>query len=153
MNIFPRPPKERTRELLLECGLPVGDLDALDFEYFLGCGDEEKPAGVIGLELHGREALLRSLAVTTDARSSGCGGALIAELEAFAKSQGVKDLYLLTETAERYFASRGYRSVERSAVAETIRQTREFSSLCSADAAVMKKSLDSLPARQALPDC
>ena len=146
MNIFRRPPRERTKALLLECGLPVRDLDALNFEYFLGCGDEENPAGVIGLELHGSEALLRSLAVTADARSSGCGGALIAELEAFAKSKGVNELYLLTETAESYFASRGYRSVARSSVAENIRQTREFSSLCPADAAVMKKSLASLPA-------
>lgn len=149
MNIFHRPTKKRTKELLLECGLPVRDLDALDFENFLGCGDEENPAGVIGLELHGREALLRSLAVTADARRSGCGGALIAELETLAKSLGVKELYLLTETAESYFASRGYRSVERHAVAENIRQTREFSSLCPADAAVMKKSLDSTPAGRA----
>ena len=141
MNIFHRPPKERTRELLLECELPVRDLDALDFDNFLGCGDEDKPAGVIGLELHGREALLRSLAVTADARSSGCGGALIAKLEAIAKSKGVNEMYLLTETAERYFASRGYRSVERRAVAASIRKTREFSSLCPADAAVMKKTL------------
>ena len=107
---------------------------------------KKKPAGVIGLELHGSEALLRSLAVTADARSSGCGGALIAELEAFARSKGVNELYLLTETAESYFASRGYRSVERGSVADSIRQTREFSSLCPADAAVMKKSLVSLPA-------
>lgn len=51
MNIFPHPPRDRALQLLAECDLPWSDLDASDLQYFLGCGDESAPNGIIGLGL------------------------------------------------------------------------------------------------------
>jgi amino-acid N-acetyltransferase len=141
MNIFPHPPRERALQLLAECDLPYSDLESSDLEFFLGCGDESAPNGIIGLERHGEDALLRSLAVSASCRESGCGTALVSQLEELAQSNGVRELYLLTTTAEAFFSRLGYRSVKRTAVPDHIKTTTEFSSLCPDDATVMKKPI------------
>lgn len=141
MDIFRHPPERRTLALLAECGLPAGDLTAADLDGFLGCGREDEPDGVVGLELHGAVALLRSLAVTSGSRDRGCGKALVSSAERLALSCGVQTVYLLTETAESFFAGLGYERVARDVVPDAIRETAEFSRLCPDSAAVMKKDL------------
>jgi len=136
-----RPPFARCRELLAECGLPADDLTAAHLEHFLGCGASACPDGIVGLEIHGSDALLRSLAVTAAVRGRGCGEALVAEAEALARAEGVRHLYLLTTTAESFFAKRGYARVARASVSCAIRQTTEFASLCPNSASVMCKVL------------
>jgi len=136
-----RPPIARCRELLAECGLPADDLTAAHVEHFLGCGDSAHPDGIVGLEIHGSDALLRSLAVTAAVRGRGCGEALVAEVEALARAEGIRQLYLLTTTAEAFFVKRGYARVERGSVPCAIRQTPEFTSLCPDSASVMCKVL------------
>jgi amino-acid N-acetyltransferase len=65
----------------------------------------------------------------------------VAEAERYARSKGVTDLYLLTTTAEGFFERLGYRRVVRENAPEAIRQTKEFSGLCSSSAAFMAKVL------------
>ena len=141
MHVFPAPPPARTLELLAECGLPTRDLTEAHFPLFLGCGDEGLPDGVAGLELHGDDALLRSLAVARRHRGKGCGRALALGVEALARRHGAGRLYLLTETAQPFFHALGFRDVAREAVPATVRASEEFSSLCPASATVMMKVL------------
>ncbi len=141
MQIFHRPPESRSRALLAECDLPTTDLESRHFDHFLGCGSAEEPQGIVGLEIFGSVALLRSLAVTEEARGLGCGQALVAGAETYAIEKGVHDLYLLTNTAERFFARLGYSRSERNAAPEPIKRTQEFSSLCPDSAALMVKKL------------
>ncbi len=141
MKIYQRPPMDRSVELLVDCRLPYSDLTESSFEYFLGCGDEANPKGIIGLELRGEDALLRSLAISADARGKGCGEELVAKLEDLARSKCIRNLYLLTDTAEKYFERLGFEKVERHLVSNAIRETEEFSTLCSEDAVVMRKAL------------
>jgi amino-acid N-acetyltransferase len=54
---------------------------------------------------------------------------------------GVEVVYLLTTTAESFFAHRGYRRIERSQAPESIRSTREFSEICPASSAFMSKRM------------
>lgn len=49
----------------------------------------------------------------------------------------VRALYLLTLTAEDYFATRGFARVGREHVPETVMQSREFLGLCPASAIAM----------------
>ncbi len=58
-----------------------------------------------------------------------------------ARSQGVRDVYLLTTTAEDFFARRGYVRIGREKAPRTIRSTREFADLCPASSAFMVKHL------------
>ncbi|ETW98953.1 MAG: hypothetical protein ETSY1_16750 [Candidatus Entotheonella factor] len=142
MHIYPQPSASQAIELLTACGLPTSDLKPEHFEHFLGCGGEAHLEGLVGLEIHRPDGLLRSLAVTETVRHQGCGKALVAGIEALARSQHLRTLYLLTDTAEAFFERLGYTRVARETVPLGIQQTEEFSSLCPDDAAVMKKELE-----------
>jgi L-amino acid N-acyltransferase YncA len=141
MNIFRNPSESAVKNLLAESNLPSSDLTVDHLKDFFGCGPKEKLNGVVGLEIYGKVALLRSLAVTEDCRGSGFGKALVAEAEGYAQSRGVTEIYLLTSTAERFFERLGYKRASREAAPEAIRRTREFSDLCPSSSAFMMKTL------------
>lgn len=145
MRIHPHPAAAKVRTLLAACELPTTDLEDEHFEHFFGCGDEADPKGIVGVELHGEFGLLRSLAVDQTARRRGCGKLLVKEVEQYAAGRGVRSLYLITTTAEGYFAALGYKRVDRAQVPAAIRNTQEFSGLCPASASVMVKNLLNLP--------
>jgi len=139
MRIHRQPREIVAKRLLAECNLPTSDLESQHFEHFFGCGQPENPEGVVGLEIHGAVALLRSLAVAENSRGMGCGRALVAEAERHAWTQGVREVYLLTTTADRFFSDLGYQRVERDSAPEAIRNTKEFSSLCPSSSTFMVK--------------
>ena len=141
MQIFHRPPEAPSRALLTECDLPTSDLESRHFDDFLGCGNPEDPKGIVGLEIFGSLALLRSLAVAEEVRGLGCGKALVAGAENYAKEKKVHALYLLTTTAEPFFARLGYSRADRNTAPEQIKRTKEFSALCPDSAACMVKKL------------
>jgi amino-acid N-acetyltransferase len=97
--------------------------------------------GAVALELYGREALLRSLAVASAWRGRGLGLALAQEALALARSRGVERIFLLTETASGFFPRLGFEPVERSAVPASVQQSVELRSACPASALAMALSL------------
>lgn len=129
MHIYQTPPLKKALQLLSINNLPTADLSAASMKHFFGCGAERDPGGIAGLEIHGSYGLLRSLAVAPEFQAKGCGKALVDRIEVYAKDRGLKRLYLLTNTAENYFAKRGYVRVERAHVPEPIRRTSEFSEI------------------------
>ena len=74
-------------------------------------------------------------------RGAGAGARLLAHAESQARARGVKTLYLLTTTAESFFARHGYASADRDGAPPAIRATREFSGICPASSAFMRKLL------------
>jgi amino-acid N-acetyltransferase len=127
--------------LLAASGLPYEDLTPAHLAHFHTVRQDGRLLGVVGLEAYGESGLLRSLAVREEARGEGLGDRLVAALERAAVEVGLSTLYLLTTTAAPFFASRGYTTVDRSAVPEAIRQSAEFASICPASAACMVKPL------------
>ena len=97
--------------------------------------------GVAGLEVYCDNALLRSVAVVPEWRSHGIGRALVTRVISDAEARGIRALYLLTTTAERYFPSFGFRATTRDAVPSDIRATSEFQGACPASATAMCLSL------------
>jgi amino-acid N-acetyltransferase len=71
--------------------------------------------GAVGAEVYGEEALLRSLVVAPDWRGTGMGGRLVDALERAAFGWGVRRWWLLTTTADHFFAARGFCGVARCA--------------------------------------
>lgn len=137
---------QSVRRLLDEAGLPVADLgpdhlaDFLVAERSGTCQIET--VGIIGLQRFNQVALLRSLVVSQSGRKLGLGRRLVSAVEANACCAGVKDLWLLTIDAERYFESLGYRMMSRDSAPDSIRNTEEFSGLCPDGAYLMRKTLE-----------
>jgi amino-acid N-acetyltransferase len=69
----------------------------------------------------------------------------VSQAELHAKSQGAREIYLLTTTAERFFERLGYTRVPREAAPLAIQQTQEFSALCPSSSAFMVKQLPANP--------
>jgi amino-acid N-acetyltransferase len=131
------------RTLLAEAGLPFDDLKDSGPARFLIARDEDAGVGgVVGLEVYGKSGLLRSLVVTPDERQRGLGAQLTLDLEHMAKDLGVETLYLLTTTAEEFFAKRGYQRIERTLVPQEIGVSAEFKFLCPSNAVCMYRRLD-----------
>lgn len=123
MKVFTGPSIDKVSALLMASDLPVADLDELTSSDFLFCGNADCPAGVIGLQVVGVDALVRSLVVSKKFRGQGNGKKLVAAIEAIAPSKGVQNLYLLTETAEPFFTRLGYRLIDRNNAPDAIKKT------------------------------
>jgi amino-acid N-acetyltransferase len=147
MDIFANPDESSVKQLLSESNLPTADITAQHLMHFFGCGHGPGLEGVVGLELYGDVALLRSLAVAPGQRGSGLGSRLVAHAERHAQDQGIKALYLLTTTAEAFFLRHGYARIPRDEAPIAIRNTSEFSGICPASSAFMVKLSCSLCGR------
>ncbi|MFZ0610942.1 MAG: arsenic resistance N-acetyltransferase ArsN2 [Desulfobacterales bacterium] len=141
MDIFIRPSETGVKRLLNESQLISSDLTPEHLRHFFGLGTIEELEGVVGLELFGTVALLRSLAVVSSRRRAGLGSKLVAHVEDYARNKGIKSLYLLTNTAESFFKHRGYQRIGRDNAPPAIRETKEFSEICPVTSAFMVKHL------------
>lgn len=128
------------KQLLAAHALPTGDFETAAVDWLVAVPDAGGVAGMVGLELIDREGLLRSLVATK--QGAGVGSALLAAAEDVARSRGVRRLFLLTQTAEPFFAARGYARVERSDAPQALLATAEFRSLCPASATCMTRELE-----------
>lgn len=127
--------------LLADAALPSADLTPEHLEHFLVLRDGDALAGVVGMEVAEDAGLLRSLAVPEARRGGGLAMRLVDALEERARASGIHTLYLLTTTAEGFFARRGYARTDRAAVPGAIAATPEFRGICPASAACMAKAL------------
>lgn len=99
------------KDLLDGVAFPSADLTAEHMEHFFYCGTAGRPTGVVGLELFGADAFLRSLVVATEQRSAGLGTALVEHAERYARASGARSLFLLTTTVPD--SSRGSATLQR----------------------------------------
>jgi amino-acid N-acetyltransferase len=136
-----RPTRSTAVALLQAQGLPASDITDEHLEHFFFVGSDGSPAGLVGLELYGVDALLRSLVVAENARGKGLGSTLIDHAQQYAASKGVRSIYLLTTTAEGFFRRLGYERIERSNAPPSIERTLEFAGLCPASSAFMSKQI------------
>ena len=115
-------------------------------DHFLDALVADGGSGVVGcvaLELYGETALLRSLAVEQSRRGEGLGGRLAAAALAAAKASGVRNLYLLTETAEKFFPRFGFAAEERALAPEVLKNSAEFRFACPSTAVMMRARVSS----------
>lgn len=126
--------------LLSQQNLPIKDIGE-ELPHFFVVKENELLLGVIGLELYGEFGLLRSMATDPAYRNKGIASSLVTELFDYGKRIGLKEIYLLTETAENYFTRKGFQKLKREEAPASIRQSAEFSHLCPTTAVVMKKEI------------
>ena len=126
------------QNLLQTCHLPANDLEA-HLTHFVLAKEAEQVVGCIGMELQG--PLLRSLAVDPEFRNQGIAGELSERLLVHAKEMGCKEIFLLTDTAAKFFAKAGFQKIEREQAPDKIRSHKQFTDLCPSSAVVMRKEL------------
>ena len=138
--------REAIERLLVEAKLPtagVAELLATRPADFFVASDPatEELVAVAGLECCTENALLRSVAVRPAWRAHGVGRELVKRVLSEAEARGIRAMYLLTMTAERYFPRFGFERVERETVPADVADTVEFRSACPASAVVMARPL------------
>lgn len=122
--------------LVASCNLPTEDLRP-GVQQLWGQWVGDRLVGVIGVEVYGDVGLVRSMAVDPEFRGQGLASALYDELAAWWGSRG--PLVLLTETAEGFFARRGFQVVDRAALPEAVHASAEFQGLCPVSAKAMMR--------------
>jgi amino-acid N-acetyltransferase len=133
----------QTFKLLERCGLPVDGLES-PTPRIVVARDDEMVMGCAALETYGTAGLLRSVAVDPTKRSRSVGTRLVERVLADAEQHGIREVYLLTETASEYFPRFGFRPGTREVVSPAIHASVEWTTACplSAQAMVLE-----LPAR------
>jgi amino-acid N-acetyltransferase len=129
------------RRLLREAELPTDGLEEQFGPGYAVAMDEGAVIGAAGVERYGRFGLLRSVVVIPEARSRGAAELLVRDRLAWAGTEGLEAVYLLTTTAARYFGRLGFENVERDALPVEIRDSREFASLCPSTAVAMRRQV------------
>ncbi len=128
----------RVSSVLNAAGLPPLGSD-LPLANILVALEDSAVVGVVALEVRGLVGLVRSAAVGP--KHQGVGRSLLRSLLARALELSLRELYLLTEDAEGFFAKAGFSSIPRDAVPPEIRSTREFRERCSDTVTVMRLQL------------
>ncbi|MCC7206627.1 MAG: GNAT family N-acetyltransferase [Anaerolineae bacterium] len=98
-------------------------------------------AGCSALEVYGQSALLRSVAVAPAWQGCGLGRALTVAALDLARQQGVRTVYLLTNTAARFYLQFGFRAISRGEIDSALRQSEEFRGACPDSAQAMMLEL------------
>jgi N-acetylglutamate synthase-like GNAT family acetyltransferase len=100
--------------------------------------DGQELVGCVALEVYGRVALLRSLAVAPSHQGRGLGRGLVHAALELGEKTGVTTFCLLTTTAPDFFARHfDFRAVARGMVPAAVRQSVEFVSACPETAQAM----------------
>lgn len=120
--------------LLAASALPTSDIDEQFPSAFVVARDGDAVVGAAAIELHGPDALLRSVAVRPDARSRGVGARLVKDRVDHARAQGVRTVALLTTSAAVFFERLGFRATDRRSLSDEICRSSEFSSVCPSSA-------------------
>jgi amino-acid N-acetyltransferase len=127
-------------DLLRRCKLPQEGLEQ-HLATTLVAREGVRIVGCAALELYGRAALLRSVAVEPSSRGLGLGAQLTNAALDLARSRGVKALYLLTETASEFFPRFGFRVTPRPEVDPAVQRSVEFTGACPETALAMRADL------------
>jgi amino-acid N-acetyltransferase len=141
MNIVPASQNSFSAaiDLLKKNNLPTEDINP-GTQLFV-VEENDTVVGTVAVQYDFNVALLRSLCVSDDKRNTGIGEMLVEFIEHYVQKQGVQSVYLLTTTAENFFLKKGYKKIDRKEVPEFIKNTKEYSVLCSASSSLMKKEI------------
>ena len=126
--------------LLAEARLPTAGLDDYLDHARIARSDREVIGGAT-IELYETAGLLRSVVVAPSWRGRGVGHALTEAVLDIARGRELPAVYLLTLTAETFFAARGFERVERAEVPTVLGSSAELRGACPASAVVMRLEL------------
>ncbi|HVS30534.1 MAG TPA: arsenic resistance N-acetyltransferase ArsN2 [Thermoanaerobaculia bacterium] len=125
------------KRLLMESDLPTAGVDE-HWRTFIVARDGDRVVGCGGSETYQVAALIRSIVVEPGYRQHGLGRKIVRQLLDRLASRGLREFYLLTTTAEAYFARRGFKKIDRDEVHPQLLASRELQDACPASATCMR---------------
>ncbi|MDH5353787.1 MAG: arsenic resistance N-acetyltransferase ArsN2 [Gammaproteobacteria bacterium] len=126
----------QVQSLLKANGLPFEDC-ARHIDNFGGVFEKSQLIACGGLEILGREGLLRSVVVRGGFKGRGLAGLVVEYLHEKARMNRLQELFLLTESAQGYFEGLGYQSISRDDLPGEVKTTQQYLCLCPASAQAM----------------
>src|SRR4051794_5872927 len=133
--------REGLKTALVKVGLPADDVNHAHLLFWRFESAADIPVGFGGLEIHGGDALLRSIVTLPPMRRMGMGSAIVAALEGEARAHNCRAIYLVTTSEAHFFGRLDYAACTRSAAPDLIRHSLHFGRLCCASAKVMVKQI------------
>ena len=141
-----RPAREEDEPAILglvrDAGLPGDGIAGSWRDFAVAVAADGTVVGAAGLEAYGRAGLLRSVVTRPGLRGAGVGGELVRACLAQARERGLREVYLLTQTAADYFPRFGFRPFPRDAAPEAVQRSPEFASICPADAVCLRLDVE-----------
>jgi N-acetylglutamate synthase-like GNAT family acetyltransferase len=125
------------KQLLISNKLPTDGIDD-HWKTFIVARDGQNVVGCGGSEAYPFAALIRSVAVADSHRGRGIGRRIVRQLVDRLASRGIREFYLLTTTAEPYFAKRGFKPIDRDEVHPQLLASAEFQGACPDTAVCMR---------------
>ncbi len=125
------------QDLLQRAGLPCPE----DPEAIAWWGAHDQSGGLLalaGVERYGSALFLRSVAVADSARKCGIGTQLVATVLSQAVTREISAVYLLTDSAQQFFARLGFHPIARAAAPAELAASDEWSSACPQSATLME---------------
>ncbi len=132
----------RINELLAQASLPPLPSDTSVSNVLVATRDDTV-IGAVALEVMARLGLLRSLVVDPEHRRTGVANRLMQAVLSRVNELGLREVYLLTESASAFFEPHGFKPIARDRVPSEIQKTREFREQCPEEAVVMRLDLGS----------
>lgn len=126
------------KRLLIGSLLPSRDVGS-PRQRFIVATEGGRLVGCAGLQVAGQDGLVRSMAVHWTRRNAGLGSRLHRRLLFEAALAGVRTLYVVTTTAEDFFAGHGFRKIAAHEVPLELRASEEFTAFVPGGSTVMSR--------------
>lgn len=124
------------QRLLVGSLLPSRDVGGANQRFIVAC-EGARLIGCAGLQVAGQDGLVRSMAVHWTRRNAGLGSKLHRRLLFEAVLAGVRTLYVVTTTAEDFFAGHGFRKIAAHEVPPALQASEEFTAFVPGGSTVM----------------
>lgn len=128
--------------LLDDARLPAAGIEQHFPDAFFVARGEGGVVGAAGVEVYGGVGLLRSVVVAESARGTGLGERLSRAVLELAAERGVRELYLLTTSADGYFPRLGFVRVAREDLPGELDRSEQMRGACPVSAVAMRRVLD-----------
>jgi amino-acid N-acetyltransferase len=126
------------KRLLVGSLLPSRDVGGESQRFIVAC-EGGRLIGCAGLQVAGQDGLVRSMAVHWTRRNAGLGSRLHRRLLFEAVLADVRTLYVVTTTAEDFFAGHGFRKIAAHEVPPGLRASEEFTAFVPGGSTVMSR--------------
>ncbi|MBP1763763.1 MAG: GCN5-related N-acetyltransferase [Firmicutes bacterium] len=131
---------EHIKSLLQANALPVVGV-AQHWQSFLVADTQGCIIGALGAHYDGKKALLRSFVVNGRQRNSGIGKALLQRMLLEMQKRGIKEVFLLTETAANYFMREGFIAICRDEIPQILLKESGLDQACPCSSQCLKRQL------------